>query len=343
MERIKNNFFVISIKKYIVSFISVIFIITLVLYSKNNLQSAKEGLNLWWNNVVPSLFPFFVATELLCSTNIISIIGRFLEKPVKFSFNVPGEGAIAVIMGIISGYPTGAKIVSNFKEEGICNKEEAERLIAFTNNSGPLFILGTVGIGLFKSVKIGYILLFVHIISCILVGIIFRNWKKSKVSFHSSSFSRKDEKNVSIRDLGEILGEAIRKSIGTILNIGGFVVVFSVIISILNSSGFFNIVGMICGFLKIPEDIGVSVVSGIIELTNGVKNISLIFSNNSIWVLSFTSFLLGFGGISVLLQVFSIISREGISIKSYFLGKVLQGAIAGIITFFIMWCFPNLI
>ena len=144
MEKTNLTFYIVSIRKYFISIISVIFVITLVLYSTSNLQAAKDGLNLWWNHVVPSLFPFFVATEILCSTNLVTLFGKILEKPVKKIFNVPGEGAIAFVMGIISGYPTGAKIVCNLKKDGICNKEEAERLIAFTNNSGPLFILGTV-------------------------------------------------------------------------------------------------------------------------------------------------------------------------------------------------------
>lgn len=59
MEKAKSIFLVTSLKKNLVSIISVIFIITLILYSNSNLLAAKEGLNLWWNNVVPSLFPFF--------------------------------------------------------------------------------------------------------------------------------------------------------------------------------------------------------------------------------------------------------------------------------------------
>lgn len=101
-----TNFVIINLKKNLISIISVIFIITLVLYSNENLLAAKEGLNLWINNVVPSLFPFFVATEILCSTNVITILGRALEKPVHKIFNVPGEGAFALIMGTISGYPS---------------------------------------------------------------------------------------------------------------------------------------------------------------------------------------------------------------------------------------------
>lgn len=330
MENVKTNFIVISVKKYLISIISVIFVIFLVLYSENNLKAAKEGLFLWWNSVVPSLFPFFIATEILCSTNIIYIIGRLLNKPIKRLFNVPGEGAIAFIMGIISGYPTGAKIVCNLNENNICTKEESERLLAFTNNSGPLFILGTVGISLFGSKRIGYILLISHIISCILVGIVFSNWKKN--IFHSNIFSNNKEMNkqLGLNDFGDILTNSIKKSINTILNIGGFIIFFSVILSILNSSGFFRIITNICGICNFPGEIGISLISGIIELTNGVKNISLIGSSN--FILSIVSFMLGFGGFSVLLQVYSIISKNNLSIKSYFYGKLLQGIFSFIIT-----------
>lgn len=328
MEKLRTNFIIISLRKYLVSFISLGFVITLVLFSKSNMQAAKEGLILWTNSVIPSLFPFFVATEILCQTNLIYLAGKFLNKPIQKLFNVPGEGAIALIMGIISGYPTGAKIVVSFKENDICTKEEGERLLAFTNNSGPLFILGTVGISLFGNAKVGYILLISHILACLLVGFVFRNWKKDVV--RSKLFSKKEEKQIRLRDLGGILGEAIKKSIVTILNIGGFIVIFSVILSILKSGQFFVFVENICEMLNLREGIGTSVVSGIIELTNGVSNLSAFGITNFSIILA--SFLLGFGGISVLLQVYSIIVGSGISIKPYFYGKVLQAVISATFT-----------
>lgn len=92
-------------------------------------------------------------------------------------FNVPGEGAFPLIMGIISGYPVGAKIVTNFRKNNICSKEEAERLLTFTNNSGPLFIIGTIGISLFGNTSIGIILFITHLLSSLTVGFLFRFWK----------------------------------------------------------------------------------------------------------------------------------------------------------------------
>lgn len=322
-----------KIKKNLVSIICVLFIIFLVFYSKENIVAVKDGLNLWINNVIPSLFPFFIATEILCRTNIINLLGKILEKPVNFLFNVPGESSFALIMGIISGYPSGAKIVSNLKSEGILTSEEAERLIAFTNNSGPLFILGTVGISLFNSSKIGYLLLISHIISCIIVGIIFRNWKNINIIKRKESKSI-EKKSVDIKDLGEILGTSIRNSIITITNIGGFIILFSVIISILNSSGFFEITSLLFEKINIPKDLGNGIIGGIVELTNGVKNISLLsYTNINICIVSF---LIGFGGLSVLFQVYSIIAKENISVKPYFYGKILQGVLSFIITFILL-------
>lgn len=89
-------------------------------------------------------------------------------------------GAYAMLMGIISGYPIGAKIVTNFRESGMCSKEECERLLAFTNNSGPLFIIGTVGISLFGNSLIGVLLFITHLLAFLTVGFIFRFWKRTK-------------------------------------------------------------------------------------------------------------------------------------------------------------------
>lgn len=237
---LKSNFYVIKLKRNFLAIMFLCFTFGLLIFSKTNLPAIKSGLALWANSVVPSLFPFFVATELLMHTNIISQLGILLNRYMKPIFNVRGEGAFAFIMGIISGYPVGAKIACNFRKNNICSKEECERLLSFTNNSGPLFIIGSVGILMFKNTTIGVLLFITHILACITVGIIFRFWKKNKTSSdfkNSSSFEQKRNNYVTFSNLGEVLAESITSSISTILLIGGFVVIFSSIISILNASG----------------------------------------------------------------------------------------------------------
>lgn len=326
MVKMKANFIVISFKKYFITILCLGFLLSLVVFSETNLNAAKYGLALWATSVVPSLFPFFVATELLCNTNIIYIAGKYLKNIVRKAFNVPGEGAIALIMGIISGYPTGAKVIVNLKEKDILSKEEAERLLAFTNNSGPLFILGTIGVSFLSNKNIGYILLVTHILACLTVGYIFRNWKKDKSRIINIYKNDSLKKNMSISEFGEILGNSIKKSIGTILNIGGFVVIFSVIISILETSNIFDMVSTIAHNFGFSGEATIGILKGILELTNGAKAMSLFgISNFNIAILAF---LIGFGGISVMLQVYSIIVKENISIRPYIYGKLLQGVFA---------------
>ena len=254
-------------------------------------------------------------------------------------FNVPGEGIFALLMGSISGCPIGAKTVSNLKSQGIINSIESERLIAFTNNSGPLFILGTVGVSLFHSIKIGVILLISHIISCLIVGFCFRWWKKNleKNLYRDFTFDSSSLK-VSFSNLGEILSKSVSNSINSILVVGGFVVLFSVVCSILEKSQILtltsNIFAPLFGLFGISKEMLSSILMGIVELTNGLNSLSLFkFSNISIII---ASFLLGFGGISILLQVINITSKEHISIKPYIIGKLLQGIISSIITSLIL-------
>ena len=298
----------------------------------------KNGILLWATSVVPSLLPFFIATEILNYTNIVSFLGRFLNKFMRPLFNVPGEGSFALIMGIISGYPVGAKIVSNFKKQGICTEVECERLLAFTNNSGPLFIIGTVGVSLFSSSSIGIKLFIAHFISCILVGFLFRWWKSSKRASSFSTVSTKSTVNyLSFSNLGSVLSKSIQSAIQSIIVIGGFVVLFSVIISMLRSSRilflFSTVLNPFLKLLNIPTVYSQGIITGIIEVTNGVKLVAI--NSNPISII-LASFLLGFGGISVLLQVLSITSEAKISIKPYILGKFIQACFSAVIIYFLL-------
>ena len=124
-----------TFKKIIFYFSIILFTICLIIFASSNISSTKSGLTLWATSIVPSLFPFFVATELLSKTNIPYIIGNIFKNMMRPIFNVGGEGAFALIMGFISGYPTGAKIACDFRKKNILPKEECERLLSFTNNS----------------------------------------------------------------------------------------------------------------------------------------------------------------------------------------------------------------
>lgn len=334
----KNNFYIIKIKQFIIPFILVLFTISLIIFSSTNLSSAKNGLILWANSIVPSLFPFFVATELLTHTNLIYNMGKLLNKFMKPFFNIRGEGSFALIMGIISGYPMGAKISANFRKNNICSKEECERLLSFTNNSGPLFIIGTVGITMFGNSTIGFLLLLTHLLASLTVGFLFRFWKyKTKEKNNLQKYESNKINEITLSNLGGIIGNSITNSINTILLIGGFVVLFSVILNIIKTSNLLNIlcnfINPIFNLLNIPTSFSSGFISGIIELTNGLNIICTLPEKKISINIILASFLLGLGGISVLLQVWSVISKTDLSIKPYIIGKILHAFFSAFYTF----------
>lgn len=328
-----------KLKKYILPVTFLLFTITLIMFSKSNIIAVKSGLDLWVNSVIPSLFPFFIAVELLNNTFLPRLIGKIFHKVMRPLFNVPGIGAYALFMGIISGYPVGAKIVTDLRNKTLCTKEEAERLITFTNNSGPLFILGTVGITLFRDTSVGILLFVTHLLSCFTVAFIFRFWKSKKREKNIKEISNSSD-IISIKDLGKVLSTSIINAIKSVVLIGGFIVFFSVVLSILNRISFFKLILDVFKptfiTLNISPKFIIPLISGIIELTSGVSLISNIPSVHLGINVIFTAFLLGFGGISILLQVWSIISNTDISIKPYIIGKFLQGIFASVYTFLII-------
>lgn len=266
---------------------------------------------------------------------------------MKPFFNIRGEGAFAFVMGIISGYPVGAKIASHFRQNNICSQEECERLLSFTNNSGPLFIIGTVGILMFRNTTIGILLFVSHLLGCITVGLLFRNWKKHSQTFGSKflpSSIEQNKKSACFSNLGEILAESITSSISTILLIGGFVVIFSSIISIFQASGLLHtfsfILQPVFNFLHIDSSFIQGLLTGFLEITNGINHISSIACKKISFNIIFTSFLLGFGGISIFLQVWSITSKTDLSIKPYVYGKILHGFLSAFYSYLLMSVFP---
>ena len=254
------NVLVVNFKKSIFSILIICFIISLLIFSNTNIKAAQEGLTLWATSVVPSLFPFFIGVELLYCTNLVNILGKYCKNFMKTFFNLSGEAVFPIIMGTISGYPTGAKIVSNLRMDKKISKTEGEHLLAFTNNSGPLFIIGTVGILMFGNSSIGLLLFVTHIIACITVGIIFRFWKSDDSYLKNISKTKysASKGNVDFSNLGEILAQSITSSTSTILLIGGFVVIFSSIISILKASGLLNSLGLI--FTPIANFINIDII-----------------------------------------------------------------------------------
>ncbi len=323
-----------------------VFILLLILFSKTSVNAAKKGIDLWLYIVFPSLFPFFVGVEILSATGIIRVAGVLLEPIMKPLFNLPGLSSFPFAMGIASGYPMGAKITSSLREQKLLTKNEAERLLAFSNNSGPLFIMGAVSVGMYNMPSLGIILLICHIAACITVGVIFGLISRSKSHQKPGNTLRMTQrlrqeyhifKKNQNQSFGAMLGSAIVNSIMTILAIGGFIILFSVIINILIDTGVIAFAAALAGkffsVFGVNKDILSSLFCGFFEITTGSSMASTVSNVTLVQQLTATSAIIGWAGLSVHCQVFSITSKTDISVKPYILGKFLQGVFAAIYTF----------
>ena len=151
----------------------------LILNPQKSVMYAQNAMELCGSVIVPSLFPFFVCSGLLIYSGFCELLAKAMQPVMKPMFNVNGSGAAAFVLGIISGYPLGAVTACRLYEKNYLSKTETERLLAFCNNSGPLFILGAVGISMYHNPRIGIALYAAHILSAILTGLLFRFYRKN--------------------------------------------------------------------------------------------------------------------------------------------------------------------
>lgn len=313
--------------------------LALLLFPESNIESGKAALALCFTSVIPSLFPFFVLCRILTDLGIAELLGKFAKGFMKKLFNVSPAGVTSLLMGLISGYPLGAKVCCELYQNKSITKTDAERLLAFCNNAGPVFITGTVGTAMLGNFKWGLLLLAVHLISALCTGFVFRFYKKSEYSPMSNFAVR----TVSTKSLPNIIGSAFSDSITSILSVCGYVVFFAVFINILKVTNILQTAAYFVSLLFPPvsTDFAREFLSGLLEMTNGIANIAALPDIHPASKLIAVSMLLGFGGLCVHFQTLGIVGRYGLSSKTYFLGKIANGALSAVLMFILLLCLPS--
>ena len=325
-DSLKNKFFQIII---------LILVISIVRNPAMALESAKTGLNLWFNVLVPSLLPFLILSELFISSGLVNYFGKLLEPIMKPIFRISGEGSFPFIMSFVSGYPIGAKLTSRLRALNVLSREEGDRLITLASTSGPLFILGSVLIGMLGLADLAALMIIPHYLGAITVGFIFsRLPNKSKKTSNSRFISQKQSIEKQKPDsIPKIISNSVADSINSILMIGGFVIIYSVVIDLLLASQMINIVIIyLSKLIKQDPQLIKGLFAGIIELTAGCSRIAVLDIEIIIKLLTI-NFLIAWGGLSILSQAINFISQTDISTKKYILSKFLHGLISTLYTY----------
>lgn len=304
-------------KKYSNLIIVILTFATLMLILLNKSLVSKTvitSFSIWFNTLVPSMFPMFILSDILISYNFTEFIPKKFINSVSKLFNISANAVLILFLSIISGFPTNAINIKNAVDEDMISIKEAEHLLLFNHFANPLFVLETIGVFYLHNTKHGIIILVSHIISNIFIAIIFRN----KNNYTTNNYKTKNNKSQSF---GDTISNSIVKSINSLLMISGtitlFLILSTLIINIFNLNNYLTIV-----------------IQGILEMTMSIASLSILNISDILKVV-ITTMVISFGGLSIHLQVYSSLDDK-ICYKNYFVGRICQTIISGILSFIIM-------
>lgn len=311
--------------EFIFCFILFAVILLISLNPSPYISSTYAGLKVWATIVLPSLFVFFILTKLFMSLKSSLKLFGFLDKFFYKLFKVKRTGSYIFIMSIMSGYPIGAKLISEFYLDGTITQTEAKRLISFCSTSGPMFVLGSVAVGMFNGYKIGVVILISHLLSSFLNGLLYRNIGNKFPEIDTKNPPKTNETK-SKKTLNDIMYDTII----SVLMVGGYITLSFTLLEFITTLPFFsNIIDFFNTTLHL--NFFEQVIKGVVELTNGC--VSLLDIDMSKQLLStLLTAMISFGGLSIHLQSQMFLSKVGIKYNYFLLTKVTQTIISILIS-----------
>ena len=315
-------------KNQIITILITLFIVLFIINLNTCMQSTFTGLNLVIKAILPTIFPFSVICNLIIHYDGISfysnILGPIICKPLKLS----NCSSFPIVASLLCGYPLGCKYCCDLYELGYISKEEYLRLLNIASNASPIFLIGSVGAAMLGNIKYGFILLLGNYLAPLIIGFF---TKKNTHEFNNSNeYPLKTDGSY---NFGIIIKTSIENAINTTLQVGAFVIIFSIIIGIIKNNSLINIIfNNVERLLSLSPNSLYGIFLGSIEYTNGCKILTSI-SSSIIFKLSAISFICSFSGLSIIGQISSFTGKFNISLKKYSFIKFIQGIISFIITF----------
>ncbi len=269
----------------------------LFLFPKEVLIGAKSGLNLWFHIIFPTLLPFFILTGLCIELQLPALFPTFLYP---------------VFIGLLSGFPVGAKSCSDLRQNGQLSRVQAQFFLSFCNNASPMFVLNYV---LLQTLQLHSHLLpflFFFYASILFSGLCFGIWHRQALFSFSYNKSKPDSSPTSATsDISffQALDRSILNGFILITKIGGYIILFSIFATLLSS------------LLPVPSIIKGCLIS-LIEITTGIRYLSKLELSRPLLItlcMGFTSL----GGLSSFAQTNSVLADSDLSIFSYIKYKAL--------------------
>lgn len=332
----------------------------MLLHPVSSLDAAVRGLAVWWDVLFPSLFPFFVISELLLGFGVVHLFGALLDPLMRPLFNIPGSGGFVAAMGYVSGYPVGAKLTAKLREQQLISPVEGERLVAFTTSSDPIFLLGAVSVGFFHDASLGLVLALSHYGGGLIVGLLMafhghrdkpaaapalsggnaelplaadgQGQGRLSLALNSMAEARRRDG----RSFGELLKSAVQSSLQLIIVVGGLVVFFNVLMELLTRAGImsalFSLIGSLLSLAGFPPQLSAALASGFFEVTIGARSAGEAVSAVPLQFKAATAaFILSWGGLSVHAQVASILNGTGLRYLPFMAARLVHAFLSAVL------------
>lgn len=271
-----------------------------------------EGIALWAECVLPSLFPFMVITLIAVKTGIAEAAAKPFSHAAR-AVKLPPVGATMFLMSICSGYPAGSRIISEYRSSGAITDEDCRRLAVLCTTSGPLFLIGSVGYKMFGNKLYGVYLLCAHVLSVLITGVIYSIAGKAAPQ----------ERKMLAKPNGNILYDAFYSAIISVIVAGGFICFFytlSVVIS--DCKLLFPLQYALTNVLG--GDAAEAICRGLTEATGGCAALG---ASGCALALPLAGFLVTFGGLSIISQQLCYLIKCGVKPLRFTLVKFLQGVL----------------
>lgn len=301
----------IKLKRRFVPFLLISLFFIMLAKPHETFLGASEGLLLWFQIVLPTLFPFIIITNLLVRTNTMYYFSRVLAPILGPLFHTSPYGSFAVLTGFLCGYPMGAKTTADLVNSNKITKKEGAYLLSFCNNTSPMFIMNYVILKNLKREDLLFPSMLILFLSPVLCSFLFRRHYMNHSPHKNSSTTYSTAPRMHF-DF-QVLDITIMNGFETITKVGGYIILFSVLVTLAEE-------------LPFHSDIWTLLILPSLEVTTGIPMITaghLAFPMTFILVLALTSF----GGMCSIAQTQCMIQETGLKIVPYITEKLITAIV----------------
>ncbi len=318
-----------SVRKYFgsrtaISVLCIFLFILLFLDSEIASEQMRRGMRICFDTLVPSLFPFMVISELLVRSGACEPVSRLMRRPMEGLFGVSGECASALLLGIVCGFPVGAKAAASLYSRGDISKKDCEHLLSFCNFPSAPFVIFAVGEGMFGSRDIGILLYCIVLFSGLLYGMLFR------LKGRKSDNTKASEADLSNENTLSLFSSSVVSAAASVISVCAFVTFFTCIVGCISS--------LFGAGSSSPLR---ALLFSFFELTSGCAACTSI--DEPRLALIFAAAAGGWSGLSVFLQIYSLTRTDGeaLSLVPYIRSKAFCAIICASVTAIITYLIPS--